>query len=512
MRRSLIAALSLVGTIIASPPAQADDAQQVFDSLYAAKIKAAAGTIDRADDVALAGDLLAAAKTSTDTPGLLTLMCEAAHDLGQRHPDGFSAAADAMALLAEHVEAKRDAANDKLIDILTKQSRIGKVDEREAATQRLVDTLLAMGDAKMEAKKWSEAAADYRRAMLTAAPKKLPEAEVAKAKLEEATRLDRTTRQLSKLQQRLLENANDAAAAEEIARLYLLDLNEPGRTQEVASRVEDSTLKQVVELVNRPIRDLTTSDRLRLGEWYYNAAKSLRGIPKATTLHRADAHFGAALDDKQMDNLSRTKAELISKDIQAELASLVETEIRPPTSNTSESPRRYLPMTQFDKLFTQTDGFSVKGDIVSGRVGDIDTGKQPILDLKVKGKSFRFGLKMKAPSYQCIWTEADGVPFIYSRGHWLNAETAVKGNNKDTIRLREKVDAPTEFALLEVEYDGTEVRYFYNGKLSLSDKVTKPTGSDTSFRFGFRSHQNSIEVKDIYLIVDGKPMVVGRGR
>ena len=99
--------LTLVMVILSfASSALASEAQQVFDSLYGPRIKAVKASVDRADDHALAKELLTAAGNSTDTPALLALLCEASYDLSSRHADGFATAAQAMTLLAESVEAQ----------------------------------------------------------------------------------------------------------------------------------------------------------------------------------------------------------------------------------------------------------------------------------------------------------------------------------------------------------------------------------------------------------------------
>lgn len=296
--------------------AQPDEAQQVFESLYGAKIKAAVGTIDRADDMALARELVDAAKASADTPALLALMCEAAHDLGQRHADGFGSAADAMALLAKQVESKRDGAREKLVDILTRQSRIGKPDERDAANTRLIDTLLAMGDQKMAQSQWSEAAVDYRRAMLAAATKKLPQTEAAKVKLESAMRRDRAAKQITRLTEKLLEDANDSASAEQIVRLHIVEFDDPKAALPFLNRVKDERLRSLLPAAADPSL-AKDQDLLPLGEWYRELAGPNPGPTELPLLRRASACLSQFMQSTSATSLAGRKAELVHKEVDA---------------------------------------------------------------------------------------------------------------------------------------------------------------------------------------------------
>ena len=323
--RRCFAAVGLALSMVALSAGAADDAKSVFDSLFAAKIKAVAGSADRADDVALAKDMLALAKSSANEPALLALLCEAAHDLGARHADGYAVAAEAMTLLAETVEAGRPLAREKLVALLMKQSTIGKADEREAAGEAMIDLLLTTGDEKAEKKQYAEAAGDYRRAVTAATQKKTAALDDAKAKLEFALTRDRTMKQLSRLQEKLLKDA-DSATAEEIVRLYVIELDDPAAAKDYLNRVKDETLKTLIPLAAEPVEQTKEDDALRLGEWYHALAKESR-------THDAPARRGASylarfIELHASTDLARTKAAVMLKELNDRLASTAST-IRP---------------------------------------------------------------------------------------------------------------------------------------------------------------------------------------
>src|SRR5690606_15397328 len=84
-----------------------DDAQRVFDSLYGSRVQQAMRTGTTADDVALARELLEAARTSTGTPKLLAILCEQAYALGSRDREGIAVADEAMQVLATAAPQRR---------------------------------------------------------------------------------------------------------------------------------------------------------------------------------------------------------------------------------------------------------------------------------------------------------------------------------------------------------------------------------------------------------------------
>ncbi|MDX1565672.1 MAG: hypothetical protein R3236_09715, partial [Phycisphaeraceae bacterium] len=100
---------------------QENQAQQVFDSLFADKIQAARKSLAKTDDVKLAKELLVAAKESVQHEALLTLLSDASHDLGSNHPDGYETAIEALQLLIEHAPDRRDEAADRLLFLRRRQ-------------------------------------------------------------------------------------------------------------------------------------------------------------------------------------------------------------------------------------------------------------------------------------------------------------------------------------------------------------------------------------------------------
>ncbi len=295
----------------------ADDAKSVFDSLFNARIRSVSGTADRADDVALAKEMLALAKTSANQPALIALLCDAAHDLSARHADGYAIAAEAMTLLAEKVVEKRSSARDRLITLLFRHSSTGKPEEREIASESLIALLITMGDEKFNEKQYAEAAADYRRATTIAQQKKSESLGDMKAKLDLALSRERTMKQLSRLEETLLKNANDAATAQEIVRLYVIDLDAPAAAGPYLTRAKDERLSRLIPLAAQEIHALGANDALQLGEWYRSQIKSLKSPEAAPAIERTRRYLCRFLTLHTADDLLKTKATALLNEIEA---------------------------------------------------------------------------------------------------------------------------------------------------------------------------------------------------
>ncbi len=485
----------------------AEDAKAVFNSLYGERRKQVAATIGKADDLALAKDMLGVARSSTGTPELLVLLCDSAYELTAKNPDGYGVAAEAMTLLADNVAAMKTTARKKLIDVLTAQSRAGKAEERDAAGEKAIALLAAEGDERAAAKDWQGATAEYRRALAFALSKKSPASDEIKTKLEEAQRLERANAQIARLQERLLENATDAASATEAVRIFLLELDDPAGAARLAPRVGDAALKEMVALINRPTTELSAAEQIRVGEWYWNSGRSLRGVPQSIAYEHAVDRMTAALGDPSLDTLSRTKAMALQQQAKQELQTAAKPPVVKPKPVTlpTQAAQRYIPAERLSDVLTMSSAFTVENGVVKGSVGT-NTPGIPMIAQEFEGRSFRFEFKMKARQYQSIYAIVDGEVFRYSHGHWWNSGTAVIGNHKGEQRLKGTIEKPEEFAVLAIEFDGKEVRYFYNDKLAHSDPVTKPLTRKGKFKFGLTCYDSPIEAKDFALVVDGKPL------
>ena len=320
-----IRTILLAAVLSCTCSAFASEAQQVFDSLYGPRIKAVKASVDRADDHALAKELLTSAGSSMDTPALLVLFCEASYDLSSKHADGFATAAQAMTLLSENVEAQRAAAREKLVEVLTKQSRLGKPEERDGASEQIIDTLLTMGDEKFEQKKWADATSDYRKAVAIATPKKSPKLETIKAMLELTTRRDRSEKQIARLSEKLLGDANDWASAEEIVKLYVVEFEDPKAALPFLNRVKDEQLRKLVPLATKAIGDTDTDACLALGAWYRALAGNGKSASEAALLDRASQYLTRFLEQYSGNDIHRTKAELFQAEITKLLSELPKT-------------------------------------------------------------------------------------------------------------------------------------------------------------------------------------------
>lgn len=321
MRRFLPA---LIVTLTAAV-AFAEDAQQTFDAIYGDRIKEVTATRERDDDVALAGDLLTVAKSSANQPELLAVICEASYDLGRRHPSGYRTGVDAMALLTEHgSKQQRDAARENTIDLLTRLTRLGEDDEKAKAMDELIALFETIAEQQSTAGDYDDAVRTYRRGLILATRDKHPKADAIKAQMEAALERHRVSLRIKRLREQLLTNA-DPAAAEELALIYTLDLNDAAKAVPYLRHAKDEALKAMVTLAATDPAKLDAEQSLKLGEWYHEKAKEKRGAQRLHLFRRAKTMLSRYLALTSNGGLRRADIQLKIKQIQEDLVTGVET-------------------------------------------------------------------------------------------------------------------------------------------------------------------------------------------
>lgn len=318
MQRLLLLAIAVS---CCTSAAATEDAKQFFDSLYGNRLKQVKATVDRADDVALATEILTAAR-AIERADVVALLCDNAIELSQRHADGLATAIDASRLLADKVEPRRAEARKKLVEFLTKQSFSGDTRVKQKAADELIEVLTLQGDEAFKAGRYDEALTGYRQAMTAAQRQKSPFTESIKAKIELVASRSQVQIQLARLRGKVLADATDTASVHEIIRLCVVDLDNPAEAMKVLDRAKDARLIRLVPLAAKGAENASEAECLALGEWYSELSGTATTSSKEAMWRRASSYLMRYLGFQPTDQLARTKAELLLKPIAASLATM----------------------------------------------------------------------------------------------------------------------------------------------------------------------------------------------
>lgn len=310
----------LCGLAVLVSSVRADEAAQLFETLYGKKIKAVRSTVTRSDDVSLAQQLLTVARTSTDQSSLLAILCDNAYELGKQRADGYATAIDAMQLLAEHDDERKPEAQDRIVDLLNRQIRTSDRDAAKQAAETMTELLVTIGEEQMKAKQFSDAAKSFQRALIVASRHKLAVVAEIKQQTESAKQAQRTHVEIATLRERLLRDANDTAAAKSLVQLYVVELNDIQSASHYVAQTGDQTLAAYVNASTKPVEQASESACYDLGHWYHGLAGKGSRAAKPVMLGRAHAYLSRYLALHSSADLKRKSAEILVSQIEASLA------------------------------------------------------------------------------------------------------------------------------------------------------------------------------------------------
>ncbi len=302
--------------------AGADEAKvaEMFESVWGAELKRVRGTRDPKDDVELAGRLLEAAKAAEGQPAFLAVLCQHACELGSLHPTGYATAARAADLLAARAPARASACAALIAEIRQKYFDVAPANQRTAAGEALIDSLMSEIGEKVMGGAFADAAALCRRAQTTArAIRSQRRNEVeAWAKI-----TGRTLKALRDVE--ALEKAPDAdpakvrAAREALILTCVVDMDDPAAAARHLEGVEDAALRRYVPAAARPVEEAPPLACLELGDWYRGLAEKADPLSRAAMLARAQGYYLRCVETHKADDLDHAKAAVALQKVDTDL-------------------------------------------------------------------------------------------------------------------------------------------------------------------------------------------------
>jgi len=314
----------------AAPAAQAEDAAdkaaraaaEAFERLYGQDVERVRGTTDPADDVALAQRLLAAAREATGTPALLTVLCEKACDLAAHHPQGYATAVEAAEFLASQVPAQAPACAERVVEVRQKAFAVAEGDAKAAAGEALIDSLLAVADAHVEAGTYPQGISALKRAAGIARAVGSGRLPLIDARRERAQFLLRTQRDIANMAALLERDPKNAAARGKLVRLYLVQRDDPAAAATHLEGVEDKSLTKYVPAAGKGVDAAPELACVELGDWYRGLGENAPTPAKRAMFARAKAYYERFLALHASEDLERTTATLGLKKVEGLLAAL----------------------------------------------------------------------------------------------------------------------------------------------------------------------------------------------
>ena len=313
--------LAAAGLLIGAAIARADEATDALNQLYGDDLKRVLATPSPADDIALAKQLLDAAKKVSSQPAFLTVLCEKAYELAAKDASGYPTATAAMDLLAETVGDKKVECLQKWAALYQKQYAAARGDARTKAGEALLTALSTVAAAQAAAQDVDGASATLRQAITIATAIRSSTKASLQAQLDGLAPQAKMEKQLAALKAKLEAKPDDAAARKELVRLYLVELDNPAEAAKFVDESLDEATKKYVPAAAKPLQEAPEMACKELGEWYRGLAdQAAAQASKGAMLRRAQVYYERFLNTHSADDIARATATLMLKRIQDALA------------------------------------------------------------------------------------------------------------------------------------------------------------------------------------------------
>jgi hypothetical protein len=320
MSTARLAAVAVL--LFSAAPIWADEAEDVFNSLYGSEYQKAVASRDTTDDAALAAKFLEAAKTKGTVAPLAALLCEKAYELGLKAPAGYETAAEAMELLAEKAPDRKAACLEKIITLRQKQYDAAKGLDKTTAGEVFIEAVLAAADAKGEAHAAAEASALLKRAMTMATALKSDRKAEIQARIDLFAARLRAEKRVGDLEAKLAGGPQGAATRKELVRLCLVELDDPAQAATFLDETREESMRKYVPAVSKGVDAAPEIACMELGEWYRGLAESASTLFKEPLMRRARAYYERFLKLHTAEDLQRNQAALALKKADEAMAKL----------------------------------------------------------------------------------------------------------------------------------------------------------------------------------------------
>lgn len=279
--------LIVAGAVMAlAACARGQDAEAAFESQYGAECRRVAATGDKADDVRLAGKLLAAAKEAR-WPAMQAALCGKAYALGSATGEGYRTAGAAMNLLAEAQPARRPECRQEFIELLQRAYNASRGSDRAPAADAFIEALMLAAEELGESNEHAAAIDCLRRAGNVASATRSGLRDKAAKALAAMQAEQKRAQEVTAMANRVTAAPADTAARERLVWLYVLERNDANSAAKFLDANCSEQLRTYVPLAAKELPALEPVAAMQVGDWYRAVLGKASGPAQAALLHRA---------------------------------------------------------------------------------------------------------------------------------------------------------------------------------------------------------------------------------
>lgn len=260
----------------------ADQAEIGFILMFGNDVRAAEATEPPQDDAALAHRFLAAAESGRNARDLTVRLYEKAYAFGIKASNGYEPANKALDKLMELEPDRKPLWNEHRLTLLEVWYDDGGADAIDP--EEIIDLYMRLADQAIKTLDADLAESYYRRGDDFARKVRSPRRDEIRDSLAGLARLRGVLERIETAKARL---ADDPTAADEIAMLYLVELDAPTLAGEIAPQMQDAALKQQVSDAALPFTDAGVNTALDTARFYLGLGQDKKAPNRVAMLVRS---------------------------------------------------------------------------------------------------------------------------------------------------------------------------------------------------------------------------------
>lgn len=251
-----------------------DQAAALFERVYGDDIKRVKATPEPDDDIALAKQILSAARSTKLDESMVRVMCKAAFDLANSSLAGQTTALEAAQTLWQKVPEGRFLAAECRAKLYQREYELT---ERRVEAEHYINALIDAAEAGTAAGAFAPAEVLWRRAIEVAERTKARQCALLKQRLPAFAARAAAVKEVNGWVTTAETQSLSDQTRQKLLWSYLLEMDDPVRAAKYLDAASEETLKSNLPLAQMKLSEVAEDTAFRLAEWY-SALVSKAGV------------------------------------------------------------------------------------------------------------------------------------------------------------------------------------------------------------------------------------------
>ncbi len=275
-------------------------------------------------DAERAEKLITAASDLESETAVKKALYSRAYDYGITSAAGYDFALQALDKLADIEGTDPADIAEKRLVILRKRYANAPPARRAKAGMAFVEGLVAAGDRKFDARRFTEAAGIYREAIRISTALGLAGLhDELNSKIKQCGAMKEVEKKAQDLEKKLRADPADAETRKQLVMIHVVEYDDPAAAAKLLTEDLDLMLQTCVKLAAADPASLQKDDCMELARWYAGLAEKAAGDRgKINTMVRAKNYYERAMKAEDVKSLDKLKIKIALKKLKKELDEL----------------------------------------------------------------------------------------------------------------------------------------------------------------------------------------------